>query len=116
MKPFRFIATPIATALAIAFAATGIAHSAPLVDMDDIKAAGGMIACMNLATKAGSESLSDMHYTQAMEYREANKMTDEGYLMAIGYSVAIMELVEMGGSSALENYVQLCMPGKAEHG
>ena len=116
MKPFSFIVTPIATALAIAFAATGIAHSAPLVDMDDIKAAGGIIACMNLATKAGSASLSDMHYTQAMKYREVKKMTDESYLMAIGYSVAVMEIVEMGSSSAIENYVRLCVHWKAENG
>lgn len=116
MKLFRFIATPIATALAIAFAATGIAHSEE-TGGGLIAATGFQAACSFLAQEIGSEKLALEHDVLIAFYlKDAGENRGNLTFMAYGYGLAIVHGLKADGATAKQAYFQMCVPGQAEHG
>ena len=116
MKPFRFIATPIATALAIAFAATGIAHSEE-AGGGLIAAAGFQAACSILASEIGAEKLEREHDEMIAFYlQDTGENRSNLTYMAFGYGLAMTHSLKAEGATAKQAYFRMCVPGKAENG
>lgn len=117
MKPLQFIVTPIATALAIAFAATGIAHSTEVTTDDLIVAAGYQAACSILANELGATKMAAEHDEMIAYYLggTGEKRRDLTF-MAFGYGFAVVHVLKADGATAKEAYFRMCVPGKAENG